>query len=492
MSGIRIEGNTSGNVAECDTNNQLRVVGCSPTAVLTQGGAGFMYCVQDEGLSTGAVTANSPEVSDQNRMLVGLDTPLFEYTFSPTAQDTGAWCCLFTTMTMTQGGGSLLLNANSTATATTGCYLRSWRVFTLMGTAGLKVAFNFQVTATPLTNQNFVAGLFTPTSATAEPAEGAYFKYSTSGLYGIVNFNGVETQMGPFVLTPLPGGTISPNTSYEFIIVITETDVRFWVGGILMGTLLTPAANPQPYLTGALPVAMQLFNNGTVTGSPQMQAKVGNLRVTQREVSLGLPFGHLQGGMGLSYQGLAGGTMGSVASWVNSTFPTAAVMTNTTAALGVGLGGKFAATCSQAVNLDGILCSFQNPVGSINQPPRTLVITGVRLQGVVTTVLAGGPLVNVHSIAYGHTVLSLATAESGSFASGTTKAPRRIALGTETYAATAPVGTIGSVSGVVMSFEIAPVFINPGEYVALTCDNVGTVGTGGVVLYLVTFEHYFI
>lgn len=39
-----------------------------------------------------------------------------------------------------------------------------------------------------------------------------------------------------------------------------------------------------------------------------------------------------------SYQGLSGGTMGSLALYANNTNPTAAVATNTTAALGVGLG----------------------------------------------------------------------------------------------------------------------------------------------------------
>ena len=36
----------------------------------------------------------------------------------------------------------------------------------------------------------------------------------------------------------------------------------------------------------------------------------------------------------------------------------------------------------------------------------TLYITSVRVQGVVTTVLANtGPVVNLHSIAYGHNVI---------------------------------------------------------------------------------------
>lgn len=75
-----------------------------------------------------------------------------------------------------------------------------------------------------------------------------------------------------------------------------------------------------------------------------------------------------------SYQGLSGGTMGSLASYANNANPTAAVPTNTTAALGTGLGGQFWETDTLAVNTDGIIDSYQVPAASANYSGKRLSI----------------------------------------------------------------------------------------------------------------------
>ena len=143
----------------------------------------------------------------------------------------------------------------------------------------------------------------------------------------------------------------------------------------------------------------------------------------------------------MTQQGLAGGTMGSLAAYANNLAPGAgAAMTNTTAALGTGLGGQFTTTATLTASTDGIVCSYQNPAGSVNQRPRTLMITGVRVQSLITAALTGGPLYWLYSLAFGHTAVSMATAESTSFANATAKAPRRVPLGIETIVVTAPVG----------------------------------------------------
>jgi hypothetical protein len=193
-------------------------------------------------------------------------------------------------------------------------------------------------------------------------------------------------------------------------------------------------------------------------------------------------FGHM------ASQGQNGGTMGSTALYTNSLAPGAgAAMTNTTAALGSGLGGQFAALPTLAANTDGILQSFQNPAGTVNQTARNLIVKGVWLRGMVTTLIAGGPLLYFYSLAYGHTAVSAATAESASFASPTTKAPRRIALGMETYPLAAPVGALGQ--GFYFRFD-APLLIAPGEFIAICAKNVGTVSSAGVLTWLVGFDAY--
>ena len=66
--------------------------------------------------------------------------------------------------------------------------------------------------------------------------------------------------------------------------------------------------------------------------------------------------------------------MGGLSKYTNNTNATAAVPTNTTAALGTGLGGEFWETDTLAVNTDGIIQSFQVPAGTVNTQGKRLVI----------------------------------------------------------------------------------------------------------------------
>jgi len=482
MAGFRVEGNTSGNVAEVTVNNELKVaLGNTPA---TSGMARF-FSENDPGTITGSPYLKSPETSTDFRIRAGLDTILFQDTFNATTQNTAKWRYVFTTMTTTQASGCFTMNANSTATATTGTALQSWRYFSLVGAAGLWVEAAVSATGQPLANQVFETGLFAVASATAAPTEGVYLRYTSAGIVGCINFNGTETTTG---VLRLPSA-IADNQFYQFSIGIFEREVEFWLDDEFLGEIAIPSGNGQPFMTDALPISFVQRNSATVSGAPQMQVRVANCVVHLADIPANKNWAEVQAGSGLAYQGLNGGTMGSLALYTNSLAAGAgAAMTNTTAALGTGLGGQFSALPTLAAGTDGIVCSYQNPAGTVNQSPRTLVVRGIRIQGAVTTVLAGGPVVYAYSLAYGHTAVSLATTETASFATATTKAPRRIPLGIESFAATAAVGAIGS--GVYVPFA-APVVINPGEFVAVTAKNFGTVTTTGVITFLVTFDHYF-
>jgi hypothetical protein len=181
------------------------------------------------------------------------------------------------------------------------------------------------------------------------------------------------------------------------------------------------------------------------------------------------------------HQGQAGQTMGSTALYTNNLAAGAGVaMTNTTAALGSGMGGQFSALPTLAVGTDGIVCSYQNPLGTIALTGKQLAITGYAVKAVVTTVLAGNatPIIYAMSLCYGHTAVSLATAEAAN-----AKAPRRIALGVFTFAAAAAVGAVSETINIAFDRPI-PVF--PGEFVALAAKNLGAVTTTGVVTFIVT------
>lgn len=146
------------------------------------------------------------------------------------------------------------------------------------------------------------------------------------------------------------------------------------------------------------------------------------------------------------------------------------------------MGGQFAALPTLAVNTDGIVCSYQNPLGTIAITGKQLVITGVTVKAIVTTALVGNatPVIYFLSLAYGHTSVSLATTEAVN-----AKAPRRIPLGLIQFAAAAAVGAASET--VQVKFD-RPIPVYPGEFAAIAAKNVGVVTTTGVVTFLVTYD----
>jgi hypothetical protein len=105
----------------------------------------------------------------------------------------------------------------------------------------------------------------------------------------------------------------------------------------------------------------------------------------------------------------------------------------------------------------------------------------------VQTVVVGGPYVCQYSLAFGHTAVSLVTAEAAA-----TKASRRVPLPALTQVVTAAQAVSTMVSqpgGAFQDFGDAPIFINPGEFVQLVGKHIGTAGTTGTVAHVVTFVY---
>jgi hypothetical protein len=185
-----------------------------------------------------------------------------------------------------------------------------------------------------------------------------------------------------------------------------------------------------------------------------------------------------------SYQGLSGGTMGSLATYVNNTNPTAAIPSNTalTANLLGGLGGQAWETFTSglAANTDGILMSYQVPAGTIAVQGKRLRIIGVKMSAFIQTVLTGGGFNSTFTLAFGGTAVNLTTAEGAA-----AKARRIVMLPEFTQAVTSnqAVNTMVSQPGGCVSTFDAPIFVDPGQYVQLVVKHIGTVATAGVIAY---------
>lgn len=495
MSGFRIEGNTSGNVAEVNAGNQLKVsletnAASNPAYV----GGVRNFSENDAGSVLGAAVLKSPETSGDFRLRVGVDTILFTDTFNAAAQNTGMWRHAFTTMTMTQSAGFLNVNAAGTSTvASNYALLQTWKYFPIFGTAPLAVEITCALTSVPLQgNEVYQFGLGVGLAA-ASPVDGVWFELTSAGLYGVIRYNSGTAVSQLLTATPRTLGT-----NNKYVMVVGERDVQFWIDDVLYGTILTPAGQSQPCLNAALPLFIEKYNANTVGSSPSSILKVGDVTVSLMDTATYKPWAHQMAGQGYSGQGQNGGTMGGNSFLTNSAYPTTALPINTalTANLPTGMGGgRGLATLWNVAATDMVMTQATNPIGGVNQTPRTLFITGVKISAAAHSAAWTAPAAGQHcfnwGLYYGSTAVTLAQSESGSFVTATVKAFRRKLLGMMGWATgTAPIGTPAD-RDIIIKFD-TPVVVHPGENYGLCCQmmNGAATATGGM-LFTYDFDHYF-
>jgi hypothetical protein len=264
------------------------------------------------------------------------------------------------------------------------------------------------------------------------------------------------------------------------LVEVTAEWILFWISNVLVGKLAVPSAQGSPTASVSQRVHIRT-SNSAATGVAQI-VRVGNVEVSYGNVAKA--YSHMKclaGGM--ASQGQTGMTVGTTAVFANSANPTAAVPTNTTAALAAGLGGIFFETDTLAVTTDGIVQSYQNPAATATLPGKNLVITGIRIQSFVSTTLTGGGYNAIWSLAFGHTSVSLATTE----ASGA-KAPRRLPLGIQTVASAA--AALVKLEDIVVDLSQAPIVVYPGEFVQAVKRKVGTAPSAGVITHVITYIGY--
>jgi hypothetical protein len=485
---MKILGSISGNVAEVDANNNLKVN--SPTTA-SQAGFVAQTGVTGAGTTSGGKRYNVAYVTEGSSVKATLPQLLWDDTFNATAQNTSKYNFAATTQTGAMAAGYLVLNNSAITTANTNSGIQTWKSFPLFGKAELRANFSLMTTTAPQANNLIEFGLFNAVLSTrVAPLDGVFFRYNPSAeLRGVINYNGTETLTA--TITPP-----SANVNHDYVIVIQTNTVIFMIDDAVVGTisLLTDApAQGQPQMSATVPLTIRTYI-GASTPASATQVKVSDVFVTGLGLDTGRPWSEVKASFGhVAYQGQNGGTMGSTSNWGNGAIPAAAALTNTAVSTGgpVGLGGWNHNSATLAAGTDGIINSFQNPAGGVNQTPRNLVIKGVWVHTIVDATLTGGPLVFLYSLAYGHTAVSMATAEAASFtAGGTTKAPRRIPIGVEGCAATAAAGVLLSPGGVYRQFA-TPIVIAPGEFVAVVGRNAGTVASVGSVIHTVGYDAYF-
>lgn len=460
-------------ILETDVENKPQYVGAIKT-----------FSENDPGTKTGAPYLKSPESSQDYRLRVGMDTVLFSHTFNALTQNTGVWKHSFSTMTMTQSAGFLNINAAGTSTASGNyAYLQTWRYFPLIGTAPVCVELTGAFTNYPVANEVFLAGLGVATGA-VEPVDGIWLELTSNGLYGCIRYNtGVVSKQ--VLESTVSNLILNQNTKYA--IIIGEREIEYWIDDVLYGEQLIPAGQGQAFLSTSLPLFIQKYNSGVVGNSPNMIVKVGDVTITLMDIATNKTWAGQLASSGLGLQTLDGGTYTNGAQqiqWANTTLPTAAAATNTTAALGAFLGGIFQMNAAATSTTDVIISMYQNPLGGVNQTGRVMHIRGIKVD-IVNAGAANSatvPTTIALALAWGSTAASLATTEAGSFVNNTTKIRRPQPIGVIGLPISAVVGQQGS--SIQFDFE-APIIVNPGEFVGIFGKILSGAATASQVLQFV-------
>lgn len=491
LDSIPTGGSSTANQANVDANYNLLVR--TPTNK-QQSGYAALVSINDAGTITGNVDALAPRTSDDLRLSVGMDTALYDDSFNATAQNTGTWkFTSVSSMLAAQAGGFLTLNSG-TQVVTSGALasMQSYRYMTLQGNTALHVEFSviFGTAITPLAGQVIEFGLFIPPATAIAPADGVFFRYTSGGLNGImINNGGSEAGMAPGARACV---NFAIDTTYHMKMILSEDVVDFYVDNVEIGSLQVPVGYGAPFLSGALPIGMIARNTGTISGTNGTAFKCSDLHVDLIDMDTGKSFAQIFGGMGRhGAQGQNGGTMGGTSNITNNAalaYPgaVAALANATNSGAGcIGIGGITTYLPTLTALTDGILMSYQNPVGGVNQQPRNLIISSIRINSVVSASLTGGPVAMFYYMGYGATALTAATtADTASFTTGQNKCYRRLPIGMEAFAATALIGT-GPISGGVNVTLACPITIHPGEFFVIMAKNMGVVTTLGSISSLI-------
>jgi hypothetical protein len=164
-----------------------------------------------------------------------------------------------------------------------------------------------------------------------------------------------------------------------------------------------------------------------------------------------------------------------LATWANSAAPSAATLSNTAAGY-TTLGGLFRFTPVAGAATDYALFGYQNV------STHRLIISGVAISLAVGTAIGATADVNQWGLGINSTAVSLATTDSGS-----TYGPRRIALGTQGFPASAAAGT--AAPDIVRLFD-APLIVEPSRYVHVILRRTNGTTTGELI-GSVTFDAWF-
>ena len=510
---VDIVGGTSGTKAEVAGTNQLKVILETNTSGLAANiGAVRHFSEIDPGLAAGLGSVTpyllSPEISDEYRTRVETDILLDEESFVYTAQNFTKHSLAATTYVPSFTVTGFQTNPTSLLTAGAAVSLRTYKTFSVVGTETLAVDFEAALTYASGAQlpANTVVEVGLGLCATATPYDwfdGVYFRVTPSGTYFVIrNNSAADTAVTGLLFAPDGTGTTVwqpvSGRKYQFIIYLMTRSVELWISDPITGAtwlaadLNTPAGYGQPIASPSAQFVVRQYQAAAPTVASQITIGRYCVRRGGQILATGLGESEARIAESIYSPGTLTTTANQTITTGSITRPAAAAPSNTTALL-TSLSGIVLETATLAAATDGILMAYQNPalptaVGTTYAQQRRLRIDGIRIASSVQTAFVGGGISKYFYIAYGSTSLSLAGVAADTV---TTKAYRRVQLElVQAYAATAAAGTIPAQNGLSYIAFKSPIYVNPGEFVALVTHHViGVAVTAGVIQHSLAFDY---
>ncbi len=432
-----------------DVNGNVQV-----NTPLVKNDAGYMTLLGENHDGVGGLTTplrRALRVTPDGRLRTGIDQVLWEDTFNHTVVDTSAYQCVTATATLAMTGGYLVFNSGNSVASGAVARVQTYRPFQLSASSTNEIVFRARFNVALQANSVVEMGLgFAATTAT--PTDGVYFKVNTSGaLQGVVNVNGTESTTA-LAFTPVAG----ENNFYR--LVQDQDQAEFYINGDLYGVLPIAATSAASSNARALPLLMRCYNAAAVSTAFRME--ISDVAIIGRDLASNRLWATARAGMEQSCVNNARGSAAAqTANYANSAAPVSATLSNTAAGY-TTLGGQYQFAAVAGAETDYALFGFQVPAAAVTGANKNLVIRGIRIEAINTgAAVATTATILQWGLGVGSTAVSLATADS---ATAGTRAPRRIALGFQSFPIGAAIGATATPIDVNLD---APLYVAAGTFV---------------------------
>lgn len=477
---VKITDNVDASGLGINTDHEAKVA--LTTDVTKAGNAAIAAELNQAGSGVGRLVRPA-DISIDYRMRTGVDSILFADTFNHGQVNVSKYKVVNTTATNALSGGRWVLNSGNSVTSGQGTQIQTWAHFKLFLSYPLYADFEAQLAQLPQTNNVIEMGLGHISGVTA-PTDGVFFRYNASGaLLGVISNNGAETTVAlTAAATPF---VPAPAIMNHYLIAVHNDRTEFWIDDVLYGAITTPAAVGSPTLSMSLPLAMRIYNSGTVTTAQRLE--VSNVSITAGDLNANRLWPTVMGVSGNSAINIPDSVAaGQTANYANSAAPASATLSNTAAGYAT-LGGQFQFAAVAGAETDYALFAYQVPAASPTVPGKNLIVRGVRIETYNTgAAVATTATVLQWGIGVGQTAVTMATTDSATTGA---RAARRVAFGVQSF----PVGAaIGAVAAPIDVNLDAPVVVEPGCYFhVLLKMPIGTATASQIIRGVVFVNAYF-